>query len=262
MYAPDMPVAGIEEYFDKEFYNSHYEEFKKAYELLSDEESRAVFTSVINYKITGKIKYLLECYSERSEIYSLLGCNKIRVAVDAGAYNGDTAKEMIEYFPFVNRIYALEPDKKNFKKLGRYSEAESSNRIIPINAAAWCDDTSGMFYGSGNRNSTAVATASYEHNTGDVRMVQIDSVTDDKVDYIKYDVEGAEREALLGSHNTILNYSPNLLISLYHRSRDIFDLINLFNDRYPNYKLYLRRLRCLPAWEIDLICVNDPKGNN
>ena len=43
--------------------------------------------------------------------------------------------------------------------------------------------------------------------------------------------------------------------SLYHRSRDIFELINFTRDNYPDYKLYLRRLRCLPAWEIDLICV-------
>ena len=91
--------------------------------------------------------------------------------------------------------------------------------------------------------------------------MKIDSVTTDKVDYIKYDVEGAEREALLGSHETITKYSPTLLVSLYHRSRDIFELINYVKNNYPDYSLFLRRLRCLPAWEIDLICVNNQRGN-
>ena len=53
----------------------------------------------------------------------------------------------------------------------------------------------------------------------------------------------------------IVGCMPTLLISLYHRSRDIFYLVNFVRERYPEYKLYLRRLRCLPAWEIDLIAV-------
>jgi FkbM family methyltransferase len=162
---------------------------------------------------------------------------------------------MLSYFPGIKKIYALEPDKKNFKKLTRYSEADQQNRVIPINAAAWCEDTDGRFFGSGNRNSTAVATASFQHSEDSVRMLKIDSVTDENVDYVKYDVEGAEREAISGSRETILRCAPSLLISLYHRSRDIFELINFTRDNYPDYKLYLRRLRCLPAWEIDLICV-------
>ena len=256
MYVPDMPVAGVEEYFDLDFYNQHYDEIVRAYRSLSDDESRAIFTSVINYKLTGRMKYLLECYSTRDEIYSLLPAEKIRRVIDAGAYNGDTAREMKGYFPNLEEVYAIEPDRKNFKKLVKYSEAEGNGRIYPINSAAWSKDSCGIFFGSGNRNSTAVATASFEHCEDEVKMVSIDTLCTAKVDYIKYDVEGAEKDALIGSHKTIETYSPNLLISLYHRSRDIFTLINYVKDRYPNYKLYLRRLRCLPAWEIDLICVN------
>ena len=261
MYAPDMPVAGVAEYFDKDFYNAHYEDILLAYNSLVDEESRAIFTSVINYKLTGRIKYLLECYSERDEIYSLMPRENMEIAIDAGAYNGDTAREMICYFDSIKRIYALEPDKKTFKRLVRYSEAEGTNRVIPINSAAWSEDSRGVFFGSGNRNSTAVATASYEHTEDEILMIKIDSVTTEKVDYIKYDVEGAEREALIGSHRTITEYSPTLLVSLYHRSRDIFELINYIKNNYPDYTLFLRRLRCLPAWEIDLICVNNQRGN-
>lgn len=262
MYVPDMPVAGVEEYFDKDFYNNNYSEIIKAYNSLVDEHSRAIFSSVINYKLTGKMKYLLESYSGRDEIYTLMPTDNIRVTIDAGAYNGDTAREIKEYFPNLKKVYALEPDKKNFKKLLRYSEAENEISIVPINAAAWRDNSDGILFGSGNRNSTAVATASFEHSEDEVKMLKIDSLNGEKIDYIKYDVEGAEREALIGSHKTILKDKPTLLISLYHRSRDIFDLINIFNDKYPNYDLYLRRLRCLPAWEIDLIAVNNiEKGN-
>ena len=261
MYVPDMPIAEVSEYFDKEFYNNHYNEILKAYECLADDESKAIFSSIINYRLTGKMKYLLECYSTREEMYALMPCASIINAVDAGAYNGDTAREMKEYFLSLKKVFALEPDKKTFKKLVRYSEAESEIDVFPINAAAWNEDSDGTFFGSGNRNSTAVATASFEHSEEVVKLIKIDSLTDEKIDYIKYDVEGAEYEALEGSHIVISRDKPCLLVSLYHRSRDIFSLINSINESYPNYRLHLCRLKCLPAWEINLIAVNNsPKG--
>lgn len=255
MYVPDMPIANVDEYFDKDFYNAHYDDIIRAYDSLCDDDSKAIFSSIVNYRLSGRMKYLLTCYTEKNEMYSLLPCDKIRVAVDAGAYNGDTAREMKEYFTAVNRIFALEPDKKTFKRLMRYSEAESEIDVISINAAAWYENSDGVFFGSGNRNSTAVATASFEHTDDRVKLVKIDFITDEKIDYIKYDVEGAEREALAGSSEIIKRDTPSLLVSLYHRSRDIFELINKLHNDYPEYKLHLCRLKCLPAWEINLIAI-------
>ena len=262
MYVPDMPVAGVDEFFDRDFYNNNYDRIVSAYECLEDEESRAVFSSVVNYKLSGSMKYLLSTYSDRDGIYSLMPTKSILHAVDAGAYNGDTAREAKAYFPNLKKIIAVEPDKKNFKKLLKYSEAENDINVEAFNVAAWNENVGGVFFGSGNRNSTAVATASYEHCMDEIPMVRIDGLTDEHIDYIKYDVEGAEAEAIDGSSKIIERDRPTMLISLYHRSRDIFALINKIKDEYPDYSLYLRRLRCLPAWEIDLIAVkNDPKGN-
>ena len=193
----------------------------------------------------------------RDEIYSLLPTEKIRRVIDAGAYNGDTAREMKGYFPNLEEVYAIEPDRKNFKKLVKYSEAETQIKVIPINSAVWSEDAGGSFFTSGNRNATVVATASYQHTEEEISLRRIDSLDIGEVDYIKYDVEGAEAEALIGSRDTISKYTPPLLISLYHRSRDIFYLINKVREEWPEYSLYLRRLRCLPAWEIDLIAVKN-----
>ena len=111
------------------------------------------------------------------------------------------------------------------------------------------------FSGSGNRNSTVNATASYEHKSQMIALRRIDSLVSTPVDFIKYDVEGAEYEALLGTDETIKKYTPALLVSLYHRSRDIFSLTNMIKEKYGFYKLYLRRLLCVPAWEVDLIAI-------
>ena len=260
MFIPDMPVAG-DEYFDREFYNFHYAEIVEAYNALSDEESKNIFAATVNYKLSGRMKYLLLARSTRDEIYSLLPCENIHTIIDAGAYNGDTAREAKNYFHNLKKIYAIEPDNKNFKKLARYCEAEMEIQIVPINSAAWCENTDGSFMNSGNRNSSVSSTASFEHKDTGISLVRLDSITNEKIDYIKYDVEGAEREALVGSDAIIRAYSPAMLVSLYHRSADVFEIVNTLKESYPEYDMYLRRLWCVPAWELDLILVRKDKND-
>lgn len=253
MLVPDMPVCNTEEYFDRDFYNKNYVDIFKAYESLSDEFSRNLYASIIRFKLTGRMEYIMNFTSEKSEIYSLLNPLKNEIIVDAGAYNGDTLMDAKKYFPNLKVAYAIEPDRRNFKKLEKYSEAENKFKVIPINAAVWSETKIGSFSDSGNRNSTISATASFEHKTTEIELISVDSLNIDSVHYIKYDVEGAEHEALIGSDTTIRRCHPTLLVSLYHRSRDIFFLINFLREKYPFYEMKLRRIRCLPAWEIDLI---------
>lgn len=252
MLIPDMPIAGVEEYFDKDFYNANYLLIKAAYDALCDEDSRSAFAAVVRYKLEGKMTYLEGAWSTLDDLYSALPEEDIRSVIDVGAYNGDTLRQMKEYFPNLTSAVAIEPDPKTYRRLCKYVDTESSFEITAMNVGAWCDDADGVFQSSSNRNSSINATASYENVSADVRLVKIDSL-ELSPDYIKYDVEGAEREVLLGSYGTITRHAPTLLVSLYHRSRDIFDLILYIKERHPGYKLYLRRLRCVPAWELDLI---------
>ncbi len=248
LYVPDMPVVG-EKYFDLEFYNENYAEIKKAYDLLEDKVSKKLFSSVIWYKLTADISYLRDTFT-KDECYSMLDCDSYKVAVDAGAYNGDTAKEFISYFPKLKKIYAIEPDPKNCEKLRKYAESASC-KIDVFGSALWNENGETEFSSSRNRNSS-ISNSSHQHKMVKVNLKTLDSIISDSVDYIKYDVEGSELQALEGSAEIIKRSYPDLLISLYHKSEDIFSLINYISESYKDYKLYLRRLYCLPAWELNL----------
>lgn len=254
LYIPDMPVAG-EEYFDRDFYNYHYSDIVSALDSLADDESRKTFVNVVRYKLTGKLQYLEDAYVNKDELYALLDGDKFETIIDAGAYNGDTVREAKAYFPNLKTAYAIEPDSKTFKKLTKYSEAERDISVISINAAVCSENGESSFLSSGNRNSSISSTYSYEHKNMIVRTVTVDGISPERVDYIKYDVEGAEMDALLGSAATIEKFTPTLLISAYHRSGDIYSIINYFSQRYPAYSLYVRRLRAVPAWELDVIAI-------
>lgn len=250
MYIPDMPVAG-EEYFDAAFYNEHYQELAQTISILDDDESKRVFCSILNYKLSGKMRFLEEAYSEKQELYSLIG-DDVRRYMDVGAYNGDTLREAMEFFPHLCDAVAIEPDPKTYRRLEKFVATVETVNIKTFCAAAWRTVGDGSFISSSNRNSSVSSTASFEHKETAVALVTPDSLGFSP-DYIKYDVEGAEQEALDGSHRMIEECRPRLLVSAYHRSRDIFALALMLHERYPFYDIYMRRTRCVPAWEIAFI---------
>ena len=46
-----------------------------------------------------------------------------------------------------------------------------------------------------------------------------------------------------------------MMVSLYHRNEDIFELPLLLKTINPNYKLYIRHQLYIPAWETNLYAV-------
>lgn len=256
LYAPDVPVCEGR-IFDLEFAREHAQKIREAYELLADEESKRIFEKVILYKLTGNIEFLFEAESDKDDtMLSLLDAKSIRSYADLGAYNGDTLRSLAEYSDALCEAVAFEPSPKTFKKLKAYADGESRFRIEAVNAAAWREDTTLSFGDEGNRNSGLFARGKQT----EVAARTLDGVLDGReVDYIKYDVEGCEREALAGSEKTISAHYPRLLVSAYHLSEDVFELPLLIHEKFPEYKLYYRRYQYVPAWDLNLICI---KGDN
>ncbi len=249
MYIPDVPVRG-NTLFCEEFEEKNKAEIKKAFSLLADERSREVYRGVLDFRRTGKLDVLRSTSDNKDTIMSeLLHFDKYKVAADLGAYDGDTAKEMLMLCPAIEKIIAFEPDRRNFKKLNGF--AQTDQRIVPINAAAWNTETTLVFDDSGNRNAGLDEDGTAKRHI-EVKGITLDSILTDGADYIKYDVEGAEKEAIEGSAETIRKYRPDLLISLYHRTEDLHSLILQIHNICPSYKLYIRRYPYIPAWDLNL----------
>ncbi len=254
LYAPDVPVCQSD-LFCREFYEENKEKIYAARDLLHDEESRRIFDLVIKYKLSGDIRYLTEAQNERSDVWgTLIKPANINIAIDAGAYNGDTVRELRDLGAPLKKIYALEPDRRNFRRLSEYADGETSFTVIALQSAAWCSADTLSYDASGNRNAGVSDTAK---KTVSVSAVAIDEIygENEKIDYIKYDVEGSEKEALEGSRKTILTSRPALLVSAYHRSEDIFSLPLMLRELCPRYRFYLRRFPYIPAWDLNIIAI-------
>ena len=249
LLAPDVPVIG-EGLFTKEYVFENFEKIKEVYEMLADEKSKQVFIKSIEFKITGDIKYLKEIDTPSSEAFEEILCiTDNEDFVDLGAYNGDTVEEFVEQSKgFYNSIIALEPDKRNFKKLKK--NTESLKDIKLYNCASWWCDTTLSFSNSAGRQ------AMLSKKGVDVNARSVDSILNGQsASFIKFDVEGAEKQAIEGCKNTILKYKPKMKIALYHRNEDIFSIPMTIKQLNNSYKLYMRKLPYIPAWEINLYCI-------
>ena len=76
-------------------------------------------------------------------------------------------------------------------------------------------------------------------NSKYIKFVKLDNYTKDfSPNIIKYDVEGAEIEALKGSKKTIYQYQPELCISIYHKHDHLYKIPFMINSWKLNYETF------------------------
>ncbi len=249
LLVPDLPVCG-NTLFDAAFYAAHEAQFVRARALLADEASRTLFDNVLACKYTGEYAYF-DSATSKQHAWDLLLDLPISRMLDLGAYNGDSAREAMTKKQ-MEFILCAEPDKRNFKKLSTWAQTITDCEI-ECHGVAVCDMCGeALFDASGNRNAglcTGRAATTVQTASPDALLAGR------AVDYIKYDVEGAEAAALRGSANTIGTHHPALRVALYHRPEDMFALPLLVRELYKGYNFHLVRERGCPAWDLDLIAI-------
>ncbi|MBQ9948284.1 MAG: FkbM family methyltransferase [Oscillospiraceae bacterium] len=254
LYAPNVPVVG-EGLFTLDYAKEHYNEIKSAYELMADEQSKKVFENVIRYKLSGNISLLRECESPREEMFDLLRINSEEIYVDLGAYNGDTLVEFLnETSMKFRKLYAMEPDHKNYMKLKRRLYMIGSALLEAYNCGAWDCETTLQFSLRAGRSSKVSASATAR--TKEVKMMSVDHMLQGgEATFIKYDVEGSEDKALEGTRQTITKYRPKLNVAVYHRNEDMFAIPLKIAAMNRKYKIYLRHHPYVPDWDTNIYCI-------
>ncbi len=248
LYSPTVPIAG-KGLFTLDYIAKNEERFDRAYSLLADEKSKKTFLDVLNFKVSGKPEYLFACRSEKDEVYrNILKLSKKESIVDLGAYDGDTIREFLHFTGGeYRRIFAFEPDEKNFKKLAKKTEGMSALSLF--NLGAWDKKETLHFEKKAGR-------SSHKSETGvPINFDSVDNVITEPVSFIKMDIEGAEKKALDGAKETIKKYKPKLYVCAYHRNEDFFALPEKILSLNPDYNIFLRHHPYIPAWETNFYCV-------
>ena len=250
---PSVPVYESE-IFNKEFLKKHLDEIEKAYSLLTDEQSKKVFENIIRFELSGDLNCCFDCETDTDEAFEILNLSDNESFLDLGAYRGDTVDEFLHYAKSYEKIVAVEPDTKTFKKL--QTHCENLENCTTLNNAIWSENCTLHFDGNKGRGASA-------KDIGEEKQaVCVDYITEKygQFTYINIDVEGAESEMLKGATFTLKNYTPKMCMAVYHKSEDIFALVNQVSEINPNYKIYLRHHPHISFWDTNIYCVNGVKN--
>ncbi len=215
---------------------------RRAFYLWEDDESRRQFLGHLRFRLFLDYRALPENSKDNyfpPELVARL--SDATTFVDCGAYDGDTIRHFLEHQQNSFReIFAFEPDEINCQKLRAYVSTlavDLVNRIHIYNAGVGSRRQKMRFNPTGN-----TSAALDELGSAQVSVLPIQEIVkgNREATYVKFDVEGAEWEALEGMRNLIELKDPLLAVSVYHRPDDLWQLPLYLKSLNPAYRLFLR----------------------
>lgn len=169
---------------------------------------------------------------------SLIHYEKEEVFVDAGCFNLGTSLKLRDHAN-VKKVYAFEPDPECYKYCLKRKEETNYFQVEFFASGLWDEKTNLEI----QMDPFGRSTISEKESGAGISAVRLDDVLDDKQDrvtFIKMDVEGAELKALKGAKETIQKDRPKLAISLYHKPEDMTEIPLYIRELVSDYKLYIR----------------------
>lgn len=187
-----------------------------------------------------------QVYTSRS-----VGVRPGDTVVDGGAHIGVfTAYALREG---AELVVAVEPDPTNVACLEANLATEiTSGRVRIVKAGLWHERGTLTFFAS-NENS---AQSSFfgektEGNSAvEVPVLPLDALIKDlgltRVDFIKMDIEGAERLALRGADQTLRTFRPRMAICTYHALDDSTVIPSVVHSIEPAYRIHAKDMALGP----------------
>ncbi|WP_259443273.1 FkbM family methyltransferase [Campylobacter lari] len=163
--------------------------------------------------------------------------------IDVGGYIGDSAiifeKEFTDKF-----VYSFEALEENYIIMLDTLKLNDSTRVIPINLGLGCENKSENICIFGSGSSIALKDHFGSENSEKIKIITLDSYVKEKkinVGFIKVDIEGYEQEFLKGALETIKTQRPAMLISIYHKVDDFFEIKPFLEKLNLGYKFKIHK---------------------
>jgi len=163
------------------------------------------------------------------------------VVLDCGANVGVFTRHALDRG--ARQVVAIEPAPENLECLRRNFGAEiAAGRVIVYPKGVWDRDQEipiRMYDTESGGDSVALRFPGSREGPR-VALTTIDKLAAvlrlDRVDFIKMDIEGAEREALAGARETVVRFRPRMAISLEHQPDDYEAIRGIVSRLWPDMK--------------------------
>lgn len=208
---------------------------------LADDESRRVLRGVLLGQLSFEAAYFNEVSSRGQYFNELTKSDSEGCFVDAGAYVGDTLLAFVSFSEnHFEKVVSIEPFSACFEALKETKKNALADdaRIHLYNKALYSHSTR-MGVGSSALSASAKIDE-VEAGGQAIETISLDSLSLERVTFIKMDIEGSELAALEGARETILRDRPKLAVCVYHKPLDILEITEFIVKLGLEYKLYLR----------------------
>ncbi|MEA1891300.1 MAG: FkbM family methyltransferase [Campylobacterota bacterium] len=219
----------------KEDFRDNRDRYAYMYKLLEDDKSRDIFTKLINFKISFDFDFMQGFSNDHDGQYfdkDIIPHVQNICFVDGGGYVGDTAARVIRNYPDFKKIYLIEPIAENLRIAKRDLAQYENIEYINLGLSSKKD----RLYFNEEKSFSSI----YGRGELSVDVDSLDNIIDEKVDFIKLDIEGAEQDAIDGMCATIKKYKPILAICIYHKAQDWYRVPQKVLAIESEYKVYLR----------------------
>lgn len=162
--------------------------------------------------------------------------------VDGGCLNCRTSYQFVDWCGGdYSKIFAFEPDPVS-ASICRKNLSVRSIRDFHLIEAGLSDHEGEAAFRTGLYNcSHIVEGGGAEENIVTLPLTTIDrAVGEERIGFVKMDIEGAEYGALHGARSVIVRDRPLLAISVYHRTGDMLAIMDYLHTLAPEYRFWLR----------------------
>jgi FkbM family methyltransferase len=158
--------------------------------------------------------------------------------IDCGAHVGTFTRMALNRG--ARRVLAVEANPANQECLRRNFRAEmASGKVVLLPYAAWDAEMQLTFRLAGGNSGSGSAVLGVGDDTIRVPARPLDAMLAEagagKVDYLKMDIEGAERNALRGAMQTLRRDRPRVMLESYHLPDDPAVLPALLRQAWSGY---------------------------
>ena len=219
-------------------FSEHYDNLVWLYDHLCDAYSKRTLFAILSNWLDFDFDTLNEARESQYPEYfdsRIVSCDENEVFVDLGAYVGDSTYNFITTFRRYKRIYCYEITPSVFNVL-RTNMQDLINIECRLKGAG---AQPGKMYITDNAADNSASTLS-DSGEIEVDIVRIDDDIAEPVSFIKMDIEGAEKNALLGCERQIKENKPKLAICTYHGYEDLYAIPRMIAEMDPTYKFYMR----------------------
>uniref|UniRef100_UPI004056DF5F FkbM family methyltransferase n=1 Tax=Agathobacter sp. TaxID=2021311 RepID=UPI004056DF5F len=240
---------GLKAYMlDQIVFYRHREEILDNYLNLSDEMSKKVYKELIMARIYGTA--VPEVYYSENQYFVFNAFLKRRVNevfVDCGAYVGDSVEQYIwKKAGTFGKIYCFEPDAMNYKKmeirLKRLKDewGIGEDAINPVLAGIG-ESTHKMFIGDSDKETSSVSAKVNEYGNEEIDIYALDDYfANEKISFLKADIEGYEIKMIEGAERIIREDKPIIAVCIYHNATDMYYIMQKIKEINPTYRFGIR----------------------